>query len=223
MEVHNTQGTIHRLFSDGSDVLETIRRIKAGALDVASLPPVRVAYDPSEIHGKLYSADNRRLFVFKVLGLRSIQARQVTWTKEFIDKLRQHQPSCNDAQNHLSTNSESIDRIRAEIECEQVPESLPPSVSTNGKTANAAGMVIARKTPAGTEFLVLQHRYGLHWALAKGHVSNGETWIDCAVREAGEETGLHQSQYKVLPNFEVWQQYELPKPTKKVPTGVKVV
>lgn len=248
MEVRNTQETIHRLFSDGSDVLETIRRIKAGALDVASLPKIRVAYDPSDI---CYSADNRRLFVFKVLGLLSIQARRVTWTKEFTDKLNQHQPSCNDVQNHLSTSSESIDRIRAEIEGDQAPSihnlaaheempvtvvshsspaaaSLPLRLSADGKTANAAGMVIAREAPGGGDpykYLVLQHKYGRHWALAKGHVkvNNGETWRDCAVREVKEETGLHPSQYMVMPDFEDWQQYRLPKPTKKVPTGVKVV
>ena len=39
-------------------------------------------------------------------------------------------------------------------------------------------------------FLVQQHVNGDHWAFAKGHVEDGETEYETALREVHEETGL---------------------------------
>lgn len=39
--------------------------------------------------------------------------------------------------------------------------------------------------------LVIRHRYGRHWAFPKGHVEEGETEEQTAVREVQEETGAH--------------------------------
>lgn len=54
----------------------------------------------------------------------------------------------------------------------------------------ACGAVIYRKLQGRTVFLVLKHASGNHWALAKGHVEEGETEIETAQREILEETGL---------------------------------
>lgn len=50
--------------------------------------------------------------------------------------------------------------------------------------------MIARQTGAGCEILLIRHVNGGHWAFPKGHVENGETETETALREIREETGL---------------------------------
>ena len=38
--------------------------------------------------------------------------------------------------------------------------------------------------------MLLKHRFGGHWSFPKGHVEEGETEIQTALREVKEETGL---------------------------------
>jgi 8-oxo-dGTP pyrophosphatase MutT (NUDIX family) len=56
----------------------------------------------------------------------------------------------------------------------------------------AAGGVVWRPVPAvpyGVEVLIVRRpRYG-DWSLPKGKLDPGETWLQAAVREVGEETG----------------------------------
>lgn len=40
------------------------------------------------------------------------------------------------------------------------------------------------------EFLLIKHRKGGHWGFPKGHVEDGETEHQTAIREVYEETGL---------------------------------
>lgn len=47
-----------------------------------------------------------------------------------------------------------------------------------------------RKTDRGLEFLLIQDLKG-RWSVPKGHVESGETLEQTALREIGEETGLH--------------------------------
>jgi 8-oxo-dGTP pyrophosphatase MutT (NUDIX family) len=47
-----------------------------------------------------------------------------------------------------------------------------------------------RKTPAGPVYLLLD--YGKHWDYPKGHLEEGETAWQAAVRELREETGIRQ-------------------------------
>jgi len=54
----------------------------------------------------------------------------------------------------------------------------------------SCGAIIVRQSESGPEFLVIQHRGG-HWGFPKGHVEEGETEHQTAIREVYEETGLH--------------------------------
>jgi len=54
----------------------------------------------------------------------------------------------------------------------------------------SAGFVLYRAAPEGPRFLLLD--YGKHWDYPKGHLEEGETAWQAAVRELREETGIRQ-------------------------------
>lgn len=55
----------------------------------------------------------------------------------------------------------------------------------------AAGGVVWRPTPGGGVEIALVHRPRYDdWSLPKGKVDGDETWLEAAVREVDEETGL---------------------------------
>jgi len=53
----------------------------------------------------------------------------------------------------------------------------------------SAGGVIFRRAPEGPLFLVIRDSYR-NWGFPKGHVEAGESEVEAARREVGEETGL---------------------------------
>ncbi|MDD4409447.1 MAG: NUDIX domain-containing protein [Candidatus Pacebacteria bacterium] len=53
-------------------------------------------------------------------------------------------------------------------------------------------------------FLLVKHKGG-HWGFPKGHVENGETEEETAIREVGEEVGLFS--YDIVENFKYCQTY----------------
>lgn len=54
-----------------------------------------------------------------------------------------------------------------------------------------AGCVVYRTTPDGIEVLLIKPRQSVDaWGIPKGHMEEGESLIDCAIRETWEETGL---------------------------------
>ncbi|SRR6266511_4783602 len=62
---------------------------------------------------------------------------------------------------------------------------------SNPPVRRAAGCVVYRRDGTGTLLILLIHdRYG-RWTLPKGHLHDGESDEDAAVREVFEETGLH--------------------------------
>ena len=54
----------------------------------------------------------------------------------------------------------------------------------------SAGFLLFREADAGPLYLLLD--YGKHWDYAKGHLEEGETAWQAAVRELREETGIRQ-------------------------------
>ena len=56
-------------------------------------------------------------------------------------------------------------------------------------TERSAGGVVTRRIDGAIYFLLIRDPYG-KMGLPKGHVENGETAEDAALREVGEETGL---------------------------------
>ncbi len=57
---------------------------------------------------------------------------------------------------------------------------------------SAGGLVVDRSGPVARAALIARHdrRGRLVWSLPKGHVEDGETPEDAAVREVEEETGI---------------------------------
>jgi 8-oxo-dGTP pyrophosphatase MutT (NUDIX family) len=65
-----------------------------------------------------------------------------------------------------------------------------PGVGRRVHREFSAGFILMRKTPAGPVYLLLD--YGKHWDYPKGHLEEGETAWQAAVRELREETGIRQ-------------------------------
>lgn len=73
----------------------------------------------------------------------------------------------------------------------------------NGK-AKAAGIVIlTRSTPA--QFLLMRHRD--RWDLPKGHCEPKESYLETALRETQEETGIAADQIEIDPDFKYKIEY----------------
>lgn len=69
-----------------------------------------------------------------------------------------------------------------------------------------AGFVIYRRTNEGIKFLLL-YRRGQYWNFPKGHFEHGERSLDVALREVREETGLHKSDLRIIPNFRAYESF----------------
>lgn len=62
----------------------------------------------------------------------------------------------------------------------------------------SCGAVVFRNENGDKKFLLIRNKRSAHWGFPKGHVENGETKEETAIREILEETGLH---VKILPDF----------------------
>ncbi|MBQ7757192.1 MAG: NUDIX domain-containing protein [Oscillospiraceae bacterium] len=54
----------------------------------------------------------------------------------------------------------------------------------------SCGALVYRKYHGNTEILLIKHINSGHWSFPKGHVEEGETEIETAMREIKEETGI---------------------------------
>lgn len=62
---------------------------------------------------------------------------------------------------------------------------------TDDHLVRAAGGAVWRRDPAGVIQVLLVHRPRYDdWSLPKGKCDDGESFLDCALREVEEETGL---------------------------------
>ena len=64
----------------------------------------------------------------------------------------------------------------------------------------AGGFFLFLKEQKSLEFLLLKHPY--RWDLPKGHCESGETFLDAAIRELKEETGIQKNQIAIDPIFQ---------------------
>lgn len=90
-EIQNTQLTVNRSFTNGGSVRAAMAALVTGAKRIEDFPLIRVAW--SESGQRWYSADNRRLFIFKVvaplLDLEDVEVAVINWTWEFDCKNNQ--------------------------------------------------------------------------------------------------------------------------------------
>lgn len=68
----------------------------------------------------------------------------------------------------------------------------------------SCGFLITRGNPI-REFLLMRHDD--RWDLPKGHVDEGETEMQCALRELVEETGIQADDIEIVSDFRFTQQY----------------
>lgn len=54
----------------------------------------------------------------------------------------------------------------------------------------SCGAIVYRKFHGNIELLLIKNQNGEHWSFPKGHMENGETEEETAVREIKEETGI---------------------------------
>jgi bis(5'-nucleosidyl)-tetraphosphatase len=60
----------------------------------------------------------------------------------------------------------------------------------NLKREKSCGAIIKSSQNDELLILLIKHKNGNHWAFPKGHVENGETEVETALREIKEETNL---------------------------------
>jgi len=58
-------------------------------------------------------------------------------------------------------------------------------------------------------FLLIQQTHGHHWSFPKGHIDQGESFLECAIRETYEEIGIDVSNY-VEKNYSISDNYQYP-------------
>ena len=68
-------------------------------------------------------------------------------------------------------------------------------------TWRAAGVVVYRRGSDGPELLLLRSRKGGHWTPPKGHLDEGESDLEAALRESQEECGLADPDLRLDPEF----------------------
>jgi len=72
------------------------------------------------------------------------------------------------------------------------------------RTRRSCGVLLVRGEPV-REFLLMKHSN--RWDLPKGHVDDGETDIECALREMEEETGIDRANVEIDPGFRFTTKY----------------
>lgn len=59
------------------------------------------------------------------------------------------------------------------------------------KSEKSCGAIVLSPDNTNRKVLLIKHENGGHWAFPKGHVEDGETEVETALREIKEETGLN--------------------------------
>lgn len=79
------------------------------------------------------------------------------------------------------------------------------------KMEKSAGFVIYKKKKQDPEFLFLKYpsedRERDYWGLPKGHIEEGESAEEAALRELFEETGIEENEIKIIPDFKEFNKY----------------
>ncbi|KAI4504158.1 hypothetical protein M0802_000629 [Mischocyttarus mexicanus] len=81
----------------------------------------------------------------------------------------------------------------------------------------ACGFVIFRQIQESIEYLLMQTSYGnYHWTPPKGHVDDGETDFETALRETKEEAGFVENDLNIFQDVKVELKYNVNNAPKTV-------
>lgn len=86
-------------------------------------------------------------------------------------------------------------------------------INTNNPTKieiSSGGIVFYAEDENNYKFLLLKHSNGNHWDLPKGHIEEGETLKEAALREIIEETGIQKENLNVIQKLNHKNIYEIP-------------
>jgi bis(5'-nucleosidyl)-tetraphosphatase len=72
------------------------------------------------------------------------------------------------------------------------------------REVKSCGVILFRRKPVRS-FLLMKHP--TRWDLPKGHIDEGESDVECALRELEEETGISRKHVELDPKFRFVTQY----------------
>ncbi len=75
---------------------------------------------------------------------------------------------------------------------------------------SAGGVVVRPREQGGWEVLLIATHEGGRWSLPKGHVEEGESEVEAAVREVEEETGVRAESIAPLETLDYWYRWKGP-------------
>ena len=109
---------------------------------------------------------------------------------------------------HAPTPLDIAPRIPAarEVRATQTAERKPASYLPRSEEISAGGLVVddSRREPAAALIGRLDRRGRLLWSLPKGHLEEGETREQAAIREVEEETGIRGYVVAPLGSIRYW-------------------
>lgn len=79
----------------------------------------------------------------------------------------------------------------------------------------SAGIIVFRHTDEGVKFLILYHG-GDYWNFPKGKLEVAERSYQAAFREVREETGLKQSELKLVGDFKAFEKFYFKRGSEKI-------
>lgn len=88
-------------------------------------------------------------------------------------------------------------------------------IGQRGAKVISAGIIVFRRTDEGVKFLILYHG-GDYWNFPKGKLEGAERSWQAAFREVREETGLKQSELKLVGDFKATEKFFLKRGNSKI-------
>lgn len=82
----------------------------------------------------------------------------------------------------------------------------PPDAKIDCLYEKSCGAVVFRRNNSGVQYLLIKNKRSENWGFPKGHIEEGETEQETAIREVWEETGLR---IHVLPDFSAKSEYSI--------------